>query len=160
MMETLGDHLDREERCAYTGTQTIAPIPGHKIHLPPQEPAVTDMLSIVDRNGTFLYADNATLSHLNLSRVELVGHTLHELFPLHVAARRMRMVRKVLSSGKTVCFLDRRRALCYQSTLAPLKDEDGHADIILVSVRLIATLTPAGGAIVEPEDRNYVWERA
>lgn len=63
--------------------------------------AIPDLMFILNKEGTFLDVKNTSIAHLPLSEEYIIGHTIYEILPEHLAASLERRVTAVIESGQS-----------------------------------------------------------
>lgn len=110
-----------------------------------------EAICTVSREGVFLFMNETSAAGLGGKPDELVGRTMHELFPPEVAERQLASVRRVIDSGRseevdseTVLRGQRR---WYHSNLAPVRERDGRVSAALVIARDVSARRAAEEAL-------------
>lgn len=92
-------------------------------------------IAVLDRDGRILYANPIGLHVWN--EPQLVGKTIHDLFPEEVANGYLDVVRRVINEQSTdTTELEveiKGRLMWFHANLSPLKNSDGSADALLLN---------------------------
>ncbi len=102
---------------------------------------------MVDADGRFNFANDEAARQLGSSAADLVGKTMHELFPQEYADRQMDTVRQVFREDAPL-LLERQsftggRVRWYRTTIQPLHDDAGNVAFALINTTDITDLKHA-----------------
>lgn len=87
---------------------------------------LTDVIVVLDIKGRYLKIAPTNPALMYRPPTELLGKTLHEVFPFSVAENFMEYIRNVLKTGKPInieySLLINKRAICFEATISPLSE--------------------------------------
>lgn len=88
---------------------------------------LTDVIAVLDINGRYLKIAPTNPALLCLPPAELLGKTLHEVFPFSVAENFVEYIRSVLKTGKPLnieySLLIDQRVVCFEATISQISEE-------------------------------------
>jgi len=94
-----------------------------------------DFIYLLDRQGTLLYANQAALACMGLSRSEIVGKRQADLFPAETAAAHLQRIDRVFATGETLeadeFFHFGSTDVWLQTHLVPLRDDAGRVTSVM-----------------------------
>jgi PAS domain S-box-containing protein len=91
-----------------------------------------ESLSLLDRNGTVLIANNTFARRVNKSIKQVIGSTIHELFNAEVAQERLARIQQVCTTGLPLIFTDTRDLWQFEHHLNPVSAIDGSMEAVSV----------------------------
>jgi len=97
--------------------------------------ASSETIALLDRQGTIKVANQAMARRFATSVPELLGGNVFALFPPEVAERRQKLVAEVLSSGAPASITDQRNGRVLETTIYPVKKDNGEITRIAVYAR-------------------------
>jgi len=116
-----------------------------------------DYIFIVEPDGRIRYANTTTAAELGMEPGELVGKTIHELFPKAVADRQWHNVKAVFETGNPLYVQNLtvfpRRELWLDTWLAPIRDEQGTVQAVVGISRNVTELIQIQLALRMSEER-------
>ena len=94
-----------------------------------------DIIYLLDRRGTLLYANQAALACVGLDRSQVVGKRQADLFPAETAAAHVQRIERVFSTGETLeadeFFRFGPAEVWLRTHLVPLRDETGRVTSVM-----------------------------
>ncbi|MEE4134888.1 MAG: MASE3 domain-containing protein, partial [Desulforhopalus sp.] len=97
--------------------------------------ASSETIALLDRQGTIKAANQAMARRLATSVSDLLGSNVFALFPPEVAERRQKLVAEVLSSGAPASITDQRNGRVLETTIYPVREDNGEITRIAVYAR-------------------------
>ena len=98
-----------------------------------------DLIFTIDEKGCFLFANKVATETLGYHPEDLEGKTLWDVFPKETADRQVANVRKVMETGKGINLVAlvevQSRPCWYNTTIEPLKDNNGNVTAVMVIAR-------------------------
>jgi two-component system, cell cycle sensor histidine kinase and response regulator CckA len=94
--------------------------------------ATTETLLLIDTEGKILVANETVAQRLGRSVKGLVGRSVHELFPPDIAAPRKEEYEKVIRTGRSVHFQDKRAERVYDNHGYPVFDDEGRVTKVAI----------------------------
>lgn len=113
------------------------------------------LVSVLDRDGRWLFANEATGRFVGRSALDLIGLTISEVFPEDFADERMSIIRRVITAGETVSLVTRLMGGRMDCVYRLLHDEQSNTPYVL-SVGRSVTLGDA--AMTAPAPSHQVIE--
>jgi len=109
--------------------------------------SLASIVATVDVNGVFLYMNDMAADSLGGTASELVGKTLHDLFPPEYADRHLRAVQKVIRENKSMITENQSylqgRLRWYRVSIQPIHDEAGSVVYTLLNITDIDAIKSA-----------------
>lgn len=106
-----------------------------------------ESISTIDRNGVFLFANKKSAEVFGCRQEDFVGKTMWDLFPKEIADRQAAVVRVVIETGegKNLVSLSeiQGKLRWYNTTIEPLRDENGRVTAAMVIARDIEYIKQA-----------------
>lgn len=94
--------------------------------------ATTETISLIDKNGIILIANEAMAKRLHVSARDIIGCNAFDILPPDVAQRRKVWLQKVITSSQPVSFIDQRDSCTYESHFYPVLDPNGRVSHVAV----------------------------
>ncbi|MBL0870521.1 MAG: helix-turn-helix transcriptional regulator [Phycisphaerales bacterium] len=91
------------------------------------------IVSILDAEGRWCYANEPTARFVGRPVRELIGHTLMEMLPEDFAEERMHVIRRVIETGETVRLVTRLMGGRLDCVYRPLRDHHGAIRYVLAT---------------------------
>ncbi len=117
--------------------------------------ATTDVLLLIDVNGTTLAANEAVAARLGRTVDELIGRCIFDFLPPDVAEFRRAKIEEACQSGKPVRYSDERAGRYLDTVVYPLADSAGNVDRLAVFARDVTSHMWAEEALRESEERYH-----
>jgi PAS domain S-box-containing protein len=118
--------------------------------------STTDAISILDENGTLLYANRTAGAYLGGNPESLVGKTQQDLFPPETIPEHLEYIRKVFATGQVVeteaWHHIGDRDLCWNVRMIPLRDEQGRITSVMAVCRDVTAQKRAEEALQRTND--------
>lgn len=107
------------------------------------------MVSVIDRDGRFQYANDVVARFIGREIHEMVGRTLAEVLPEDFAEERLGIVRRVISTGEPVTLVTRLMGGRMDCVYRPLRDGAGMITHVLAIGRSNTTIdgVPPGSVV-------------
>jgi PAS domain S-box-containing protein len=106
-----------------------------------------DPIFTIDEKGRFLFANKVATETLGYQPEGLEGKTLWDVFPKETADRQAANVRKVIEAGKGINLVTlvevQGRPRWYNTTIEPLKDNNGNVTSVMVIARNVDNMKHA-----------------
>jgi len=87
---------------------------------------------LVDTKGTVLAINEIGAQRMGKSKDGIIGANAYDFFPPDVAKNRVEKLKRVLASGKPLCFADEHSGRHYYNSLYPVFDADGIVDKVAI----------------------------
>jgi len=97
--------------------------------------APLDVLTVLDRNGTFLEVNPIVCKRFGLSREMLLGRSAWELFPVQVTEQRKAAFEKAHQTSSMVRFEDERDGRHFDHVIYPVVEPDGDINKFVIFAR-------------------------
>ncbi len=99
--------------------------------------SLDNVIATVDAEGHLLYVNQVGSSQLGIPLEELVGKSMHEIFPEEFAARQMEHIRQVIHErramvSEALSFVQG-RLRWYKTTMQPIHDQTGNVASVLIN---------------------------
>ncbi len=94
--------------------------------------AVLESALLVDTKGTVLAINEIGAQRMGNSKDGIIGANAYDFFPPDVAKNRAGKLKRVLASGKPLCFADEHSGRHYYNSLYPVFDSDGIVDKVAI----------------------------
>lgn len=94
-----------------------------------------DPALLVDGNGKILMVNSAVATRLGKAPKDLIGASLHDLFPSDVADARLGIVREAIRTGQPVRYQDGHFGRHFDSLVSPVRGHDGRMECVAVYSR-------------------------
>jgi PAS domain S-box-containing protein len=99
--------------------------------------SLDSVIATVDAEGRFLYMNDVAAAQLGATPRELIGKTMHELFPEPVAARQLEHVRVAIRADQPMVYENqssiRGQPRWYRTSIQPIHDEHGRVAYALIN---------------------------
>ncbi len=119
--------------------------------------AAQDLIVLVTPQGEIQYTNRFAAAQLDTVPEDLIGKNMADLFPPEIAARQRSNLQKVVQSGEALyveaLYVFPRRTMWLGTRLAPILDEKGKVDAILVISRDITERKRAEEELAKSEAR-------
>ncbi|HEC81000.1 MAG TPA: PAS domain S-box protein, partial [Thermoplasmatales archaeon] len=139
--------------------------------------ATTDMLIIVEEDGTIVDLNDAMAASVGRNKKDLIGRNMREYLPRDVFEKRFARALEVIKTKKPVQFEDERDGRFFYSVLYPIFDENGEIHRIAAFIkditeekkimealkeseqlfRTLSESSPVGIYIYDPFDEKFVY---
>jgi PAS domain S-box-containing protein len=97
--------------------------------------ATGDFVVMLDSDGTFLMLNEAMARRFGKTIDEILGKTIFDFLPPHLAESRKARLDEVVRTGKSVRFQDENQGAAFDSKLCPVLDSHGNVTAVAAFVR-------------------------
>ena len=122
--------------------------------------AITDVVVMVDRKGTFLACNPPAANNLGMTTEELVGKSITDLLPSDHFRLRIERVLGVVETGRAARFEEDVNGDMLDYTMYPVFDDSGAVESVVVIVRDVTQQKKAQELLVKSERMKALGEMA
>ncbi len=122
--------------------------------------ATPSSLTMVDKDGKYLAANNIAAERLGVKLEEMLGKVSYQFFPEEVAKNRKLHVDRVFETGKHVTLDDFRGGYWFENHIYPIVDDDGQVRRVVVSSRDVTGRRQMEQALRESEEASRIMMNA
>ena len=99
--------------------------------------SLDNTIATIDHDGKFLYLNDKAAEQLGGTVEQMIGKTMHELFPPHIASRQLASIRQVLDTDQAYVHEEmtsvQGQPRWFRTSIQPIHDENGRAAFVLIN---------------------------
>jgi PAS domain S-box-containing protein len=108
---------------------------------------MADMVILVDRHGTILWANNNIVKHLNKSLEGLIGVCIWDVYPIQNTNHHKILFHEVTMLGRPISFVDKVEDRWIEMLIHPINDDNGELEAVVYQARDITAQIEAEEAL-------------
>ena len=116
--------------------------------------ATTDVVGLVEADGTFIAVNDALAKSLGRKKEELIGKNIAEFLVAETAERRMPILQKIVETKKLLRWEDEHAGRFFANSVYPIFDDNGNVKQLAIFSRNITAHKKAEETLKEKQQMN------